>query len=37
MVEAQPRNGIVAGIDVVGSLELAIVEVHHVKESAESV
>jgi hypothetical protein len=37
MVEAQPRNGIVAGIDVVGSLELAIVEIHQVKERAESV
>jgi hypothetical protein len=37
MVEAQPRNGIVAGIDVVGSLELAIVEVHRVKERPESV
>jgi hypothetical protein len=37
MVETQPRNGIVVGIDVVGSLELAIVEIHHVEERAESV
>jgi hypothetical protein len=37
MVEAQSRNGIVARIDVVGSLELAIVKVHYVKERSESV
>jgi hypothetical protein len=37
MIEVQPRNGIVAGVDIVGGLQFTIVQVGHVEERTESV
>ena len=37
MIEVQPRNRIVAGVDIVGGLQFTIIQVGHIEERAKSI